>query len=95
MKKTEVEITPSSLAKLSQALDYRFRIRGQYDEDGVDLMDIMGTLYKELAKRHSEAIYGPASNSHIILEGWPTAEELSEALETLHQFDMLKLIEKE
>jgi hypothetical protein len=94
---TQIEITPRSLARLGQALDYRCRIRqGQYDEDGIDLMDVMGTLYRELAKNHSEAVYGPDSLDHnVMLGSWPTMDELFDALTTLEQFGMLQLLHKD
>ena len=42
-----VQITPTTLAKLGQAVDYRFRIRGMRieDEDGADLLGTLSELY--------------------------------------------------
>lgn len=90
---TKIEITPTTLARLGQALDYRYRVRGmKYDEDGADLMDTLGILYKELANNHLEAAYGA---DFVKMAGSPTHEELFDALTTLEQFDMLKLLKKD
>lgn len=89
----KIEITPTTLSKLAQALDYRYRIRGGYDEDGADLMDTIGILYKELANNHLEQVYGP--DGMVKMAGAPNNEELMDALTTLQQFDMLKLLQKD
>ncbi|AVR56877.1 hypothetical protein PBI_TRISCUIT_2 [Microbacterium phage Triscuit] len=89
----QIEITPTTLAKLGQALDYRYRLRKkQYDEDGADLMDTIGILYKELGTKHLQTVYGQDA---VKMTGAPTAEELQDALTTLEQFDMLKLLYKD
>lgn len=89
----QIEITPTTLAKLGQALDYRYRVRGKnYDEDGADLMDTIGILYKELGSLHLKAVYGQEA---VKMEGAPDSEELQDALTTLEQFDMLKLLYKD
>lgn len=88
----KIKITPTTLAVVGQALDYRFRVWGsQYDEDGADLMDTLGILYKELASNHLEAVYGP--DDMVRMPGAPTHDELMDALTTLQQFDMLQLLQ--
>lgn len=91
----EVTVTPTTLAKLGQAIDYRFRIRGEVlaDEDGADLVGSLGELYKWMSQKHLEAAY----EGEDIWKGNPhrmTMEQAIEALGTIDQFGFLGMLEE-
>jgi hypothetical protein len=90
----EVTVTPTTLAKLGQAIDYRFRIRGEViaDEDGADLVGALGELYRWLSQKHLEAAYEGddiwKNNTNRM-----TMEQAIEALGDIDQFGMLELLQ--